>query len=509
MEQTVVARFAALFKGRDTGHGRYIEEPRKVWTAKGPATPELFAEHLAGTGPYLGTTPILEDNTCLWAALDVDDDGTDHRALAAAVEALQLPMVTCRSKSGGAHLYLFLTEPVPAKIVRDKLKTFLAALNLTHNHDGRPVEIFPKQSRMRASEGGNWINLPYYGGDATNRYAVLPTGEHLTLAQFLDKAEALKLSRRDFEATRAAGADPFDEGPPCLKVLHQLGYPSGTRNQGLYNVGVYMKNAHPDDWADRVRAYNDDRMDPPLKGSELQGLLQSLERREYNYKCGELPLQPHCQRGECKKQKFGIGAQQRAKDLSLLPELGRLAKVETDPPRWLLPIGGATVDLTTEDLLSLQRLRRVVLEKAMVLLPMIKQSEWDDRVRELIADAEIITAPEDAGVLGQFKALVAEFLARRVHAETRDDLITGLPLEEEGKVMFRSQDLLGWLVKKGFKAYEPSQVFTILRDHFKADATQARVKGAQLRLWRVPTPDGELSEPLATVTTAKRGQPSF
>ena len=36
--------------------------------------------------------------------------------------------------------------------------------------------------------------------------------------------------------------------PPCLRILESKGYPEGTRNNGLFNVGVFYRKAFPNDW---------------------------------------------------------------------------------------------------------------------------------------------------------------------------------------------------------------------------------------------------------------------
>ena len=38
-------------------------------------------------------------------------------------------------------------------------------------------EIFPKQDALAKPEDkGNWLNMPYFGGDATDRYGIKPAG---------------------------------------------------------------------------------------------------------------------------------------------------------------------------------------------------------------------------------------------------------------------------------------------------------------------------------------------
>jgi hypothetical protein len=50
--------------------------------------------------------PINQDNLCKFGALDIDTYDLDHKALGAKIRKLKLPLLHCRSKSGGAHLVL-------------------------------------------------------------------------------------------------------------------------------------------------------------------------------------------------------------------------------------------------------------------------------------------------------------------------------------------------------------------------------------------------------------------
>ena len=164
-----------------------------------------MAETFSGRARGLGTIPLLDDGVSVtWAAIDIDDNQIDHAQLELEVRELDLPLLVCRSKSGGAHCYLFLVTPVPAKNVVEALKNWSAAL-------GYPgVEIFPKQTRREVDEEtgnprpGNWINLPYYGAETTDRYCV-NRGDLLSLGQFLDVAESTRV-----------GAD-------ALKIRHFMG----------------------------------------------------------------------------------------------------------------------------------------------------------------------------------------------------------------------------------------------------------------------------------------------
>ena len=194
----VITAFKNLYSGYGKAHGKFeIKGPEpltgkvqgKATTIHTRAPEQAWGDHLAGTRAGLGSIPLLDDGmSAQWAAIDIDVNDIDHTSLEKKVEDLGLPLIICRSKSGGAHCYLFLERPCPARDVVDALSNWSAAL-------GYPgVEIFPKQTKRERDpqtgkpRPGNWINLPYFGGDATERYCV-HSGERLSLLAFIKMAE--------------------------------------------------------------------------------------------------------------------------------------------------------------------------------------------------------------------------------------------------------------------------------------------------------------------------------
>ena len=187
--------FKALFSGYSQAHGAFeIKETDSqtgkikgnARTIRRGATLQEWEEHLAGGPRGLGAIPLLDDGVSVtFGVIDLDDNQIDHAQLELHVRELGLPLVVCRSKSGGAHCYLFLEKPCPAQEVVDALANWAAAL-------GYPgVEIFPKQNCREVDEEtenprpGNWINLPYHRAETTDRYCV-HGGERLSLGQFID-----------------------------------------------------------------------------------------------------------------------------------------------------------------------------------------------------------------------------------------------------------------------------------------------------------------------------------
>ena len=182
-EKELPKRFLRLFRPAEHAHGRHKDGPKKgsSWIEHAPPTEALAAEHLRGA-IHLGVFPLHRDGACFFGAIDVDDYALDHAALAARIATLKLPLLLCRSKSGGAHLYAFSARGFHAPELRERLSDYAAALGYGN------VEVFPKQDAIGPDDDGNWLNLPYCDGA---RHAIAPDGRALALDEFLTEAEAL------------------------------------------------------------------------------------------------------------------------------------------------------------------------------------------------------------------------------------------------------------------------------------------------------------------------------
>ena len=63
--------------------------------------------------------------------------------------------------------------------------------------------------------------------------------------------------------------DVIKDGPPCLQQLCTQGFPEGTRNNGLFNIGFYLRKFDADKWKILLEEYNRNYMTPPLAAQEV------------------------------------------------------------------------------------------------------------------------------------------------------------------------------------------------------------------------------------------------
>ena len=489
---TQAQRFLDLFKGYEGAHGqtqvmerhRHGKTQAKYQIVREPLTVDLVQEHLDGKRG-VGSIPIDETNHCGFGALDIDDYSLDLVALYKKVKRLKLPLVTCRSKSGGAHLFLFMTEKIPASEARDKLAEFASALGFGN------CEIFPKQEEVIVERGdvGNFINLPYFNTKYTTRYALDGKGDGLELEDFLELAEKTRQTPKQLQELKIAGDESVvPNGPPCLQQLTVAGIPEGGRNNTLLNLGVYYRMAAPNDWKTLLEDHNRKYCDPPIPAREIVVIQNQLEKKDYYYTCKTEPLHGHCNRALCRTRKHGIGSGNGAQ-----PILGGLTVVESEPPVWFVDVDGSRLELSTKQLQMQVEFQRACMEQMYKMPAKVKDADWRDLVDNLLDAATRISVPEELTHKGQFVELVEMFCTSRIRAHAPEELLTGKPWTEEGYTYFKLTALQDFLKRNNFLHYTRGQITERIKEmnngedadkeyRFKDDQENWR----KVRVWFVP-----------------------
>jgi hypothetical protein len=505
--QVNIERFMKLFCGFEFAYGQHTLFPPdpdgkikgKAVTHTGKATEQHYLVHLEGTGASLGIIPLRGIDVCSFGAIDIDIKGEVKlsepiETLEKRIRALELPLVVCRSKSGGAHLYLFANPPVPAKLMQSKLMEFTAILGYTG------CEVFPKQvMRVNENDRGNWINIAYYGSlskQGTTRYA-LKNGKPIhSLADFLDYAELMTIQESDLAAIEVKMDDSFADAPPCLQHFATFGVPDN-RNTATTGAGVYYQRKNPEDWEELTRQFNDKFCSPNMDSAEINQIIRNLNAKQYFYQCKQPPLCNHCDKSVCKNREFGIGGQKRTGgNASELFPLTNLVKcVSKDSVRWYAEHEGCRVELTTDQLMSPLDLQKIFLEKFSKVILIGKTRDWLEHLADLVAKSEVIYDPEDASKRGQFENTLQIFLTSGRKARTLDEITKGNRFEEDDKAYFRSETLLHHLSQHNVDIRRPQEIWSWLKE-LGADTTQRKVKGRTTRLWFMPAPEVSMDDNL-------------
>lgn len=494
VKDNIISEFMKIFHGLERAYGTYSlknstsksttggnKKIGKATTLYQPVTKLIWSDHLSGK-EGIGIIPIRDDSTCFFGAIDVDIyDGLKIEEMLKTIEENELPLIPCYTKSGGIHLYTFVNEPVPARLIREKLTVFAAVLGFSGS------EIYPRQDTVLSEKGdiGQWINVPYFNYKDTTRFAIDLTGKKLTVEKFFNAVDAVKKSAKEFEAFTVELLPDISDGPPCLQFLLTKGFSSGTRNDGMFNLGIYLKRMNSDSWKTLIDEFNMKFFDPPLSSQEISGVVKSLDKKDYEYNCSKIPLKPHCNSSLCRLRKFGVGP------ILDMPVLTALTKYDTKPPIWFVDIeGGGRLELETADLQNQQRFQRVCLEALNVMTPIVKPGVWQGIVRTLLDNVSVIEASEDASPKGQLLELLESFCSSNAQARTVDEILLGKPFTEDKFTYFKLCDFLAFLDRKKFREFSTNKITSIIKD-IGGEPVPLRVAGKRNNIWKVP----EFSKP--------------
>lgn len=487
-----------LFSGNDEYHGTHgvpeIDAEGVKWgirssarTLAGGPSVELWEAHVAGRKP-LGVAPIKSDEvgSCSWGSIDVDDYDVEVSEVVSKIDKAKLPLVPCRSKSGGLHLFLFVRGTIPATSMRSVLTDIAASLGFSGS------EIFPKQTKILLDRGEkpSWIVMPYYGdnygGKLRDQYGIKKNGAEMTIEEFLDVAEKTRVPVDKLDTIRAKKPKkerpPFSDGPPCLTHLAASGIQQGGQNNALFHMGVYFKRAFPDNWQEKLEEANQLYCRPTHPSEGVAGVIRSLSKKDYEYKCKDEPMCSHCDPIKCRSKKYGVGA------AGTYPIITGLTKLNTEPAIWFVDVEGVKLAMSTEELQQYQKFHRLCMEHTHKTFAMLTQPVWFSMLNDAMQGMSIEDAPADIGVGGQFKELLEQFLTNRQKGQDEEDLLSGRPWEsEEDKRHYFPLSSLGkFLEREGMKNMKRGDVTQRIkkmdgRHHFRI------IKGKGRNLWSVPS----------------------
>ena len=256
-------QFAELFSGLNRAYGLWdVKHDRYNWGYD--ITSKQYEDHLAGK-ISLGIVPITDEQTCKFGAIDFDDHHNkpedykfDYSTLLKKIKFLKLPLTVFKSKTGGAHGYLFLDKFYPAKDVIHILKKMAYALGCS-----RDIEIFPKQEKLGSEDNGNFINLPYHNGNT--RVLIDLEGNELTPEEAMLYAPNRLVNESDWSKFKLLDHDK-----------------STGRNDRTFAATSFFKK-HYEDWKDKTFEYNKIFNVPPLEERELeQTVIKSNEKKDYH-----------------------------------------------------------------------------------------------------------------------------------------------------------------------------------------------------------------------------------
>ena len=482
-------KLMAMFEGNSEVYGRTTKKgilnpesgkmETKSWLQKSPVTQLLWEAHLKGE-ICIGSVPIRHNDTVKWAAIDIDlyKGQLSFNLLLETIETHNLPFKICRSKSGGAHLYIFFNEEISARVVIDKMKLFAGFFGQGD------AEVFPKQTHIGEREDdskyGNWINMPY-DGPLSVRYGIKKDEQALTVYEFIDIIEDGKITKTQFHDLKipVLYTDKLPDGPPCLNRIFSDADTHGRindRNTILFNTATYLKRVFPETWDKELQKYND-YLETPLSTGELKStVIASQNKKDYFYQCSQKALCSYCDSSECKKRKFGIT------DSDIDPTNKSLIKMLTEPPIYYMVNFGKEVKLTSVEFYNFDLFNRRVLEVCNRKYKYMKQLDWLDMIDIYVTVCLDVPVPEEATPQGQLKELLG--IWSKAASREPNALQNNQPyLDEGGNLCFKLKDFRTFLVRMRFIKLPDNEIIAYLCNNLKG----VKVRLNSLRCWKIPS----------------------
>jgi hypothetical protein len=348
---------------------------------------------------------------------------------------------------------------------------------------------------------GNWLNMPYFSGDEGNRYALDAEGKAMKLKTFIEWVEKHKFDPEKFlKLVVDEDVAELKDGPPCLQSLCAQGFPQGTRNNGLFALGVFARKKWPDDWQKHIEAFNQKFLHPPLETKEVQTIIKQVAKKDYQYRCSDQPIVAFCNSGMCRIRKYGVGS-----GGSQL-HMANLTKLDTKPPVWFIEVENRfgemkKMEMTTEQLQKQSLFQAECMSNYEVMPPRVRDKDWQEMMSGVMHECRIIEAPPDVGIDAMFEEVLEMFITdSHMQSMTRDEIILGKPWrdDETGRILFRIRDLHAHLLRNNFRHYTRSQISARLLEYcdewepwkmnpaYRKAHTFYNIGGKGCNLWWVP-----------------------
>lgn len=425
--------------------------------------------------------PNLSGETCQWGAIDVDAYGQPDAAksIANTLRSWGFRCYAEASKSGGAHIYIILNQPVMAGAFRKYLRTLTHWLGL----DSRTTELRPAQNSVDLSAGdlGHMMVLPGFGRP---------------IEEVVPALEAAVMSYDEFDRLMDEGE--LVDGPPCLfpQVLAGRGGNWTNRNKFTYQLAIFMKNKYPADFQDKVREFLDKEMaNDPLPAEEIANVLAGVEKNaKFKYMCKGDPFEGVCNKALCQTRKFGIAMRDGVS--SVMSSEG-ITQLETDPPTWFMtmnaPDGGTKrIKLTTQQLYRVGEFKKRCLEELRYIPTLPKQEDWESYLSVLLKKAHVIPVPFEMTESARMLDAIYRFVLSSPKTTEIENLLRGRifaqPWQGGITAMFRTVDLANYLERRKVRGINSADLYTVLSElqgHGKARTERISIPPAEMDVWVV------------------------
>jgi hypothetical protein len=168
--------------------------------------------------------------------------------------------------------------------------------------------------------------------------------------------------------------------------------------------------------------FNADATVSPLTENELDIVKNQHAKKDWGYKCNDIPMCNLCDKKLCRSRKYGIGEE------IVFPALTDLQKIKLEKPYYYLNVDGERLYLENVKYLKQQNLfQEACMEQLDFKPPTVKPKDWDAIINPLMKNHEPVEPPEGVTTQDQLQNHLEEFcLNRHVGTEMSDLKLGGV-----------------------------------------------------------------------------------
>jgi hypothetical protein len=173
-----------------------------------------------------------------------------------------------------------------------------------------------------------------------------------------------------------------------------------------------------------------------------------------------------------------------------MPFIVSWEKINSGDPYWNITIRGSNCSMRITDARDITDYRRFATQcfkqLNMIFLP-VKQVAWANALREAMPKMTERQADEDTTREGEFRELLETFLTNRMRGKTREDLLRGVPWEDEEsrRRYFTMAALATFLQREGMFKVDRRDIATWIRA-LGGEPQNLTIKNHRTRCWWVP-----------------------
>lgn len=494
MEIDQVEAFWYLFRGRTDAWGSVEGRSNKE-----PVSIANYEEHLEGL-VSLGVYPLLDDGTCYFFAVDLDEkDFNKAKAIRQELKNMSVNSYIAHSKSKGFHIFGFAEESFIARDIRKVLHHVLEKLNIR-------AEVFPKQDTLtRETPLGNYINLPCFG---STRQFLSGDFQEVPLKTALSRIK--ETSRENIDKALKAIEMEVPQGPsaplpvtrtqtgrlPCFEKM-MAGVPEGCRDEVAFRLAIHLfRQGMPLQLVEAtLLKWDADYNKPAIGTNAIRIKIKQAFSGKYGLGCLNDLIKQFCEK-DCpvyRRRHTEVDRRKTYGDEGKELDIMGLSRLGTSPASFHLTIDGSSLKLSSSELLSLRKVKSKAIESlSYVPFPGMKATEWEVLINSLLEDVTQEEAPADASLQAHYIECIYDWLETAPEAERQEDVEAGRPVKREDGYYFRMKDAVNYLVKHHRINVDPSELYGVVRD--ASGGTKTIRVGKLFKLWYLPLKKEEEEE---------------